>query len=226
MSIAAPSANLRVAMRFQTFLFDLDGTLIDHFGAIHRCHSHAMMQLGLPAPTLAQVRAAVGGGLEVAIARLVGDERVATYLPIYRAHWDATMLDDVILLPGARELLAAARACGAKTAVFTNKHGPSSRAVCAHLGLSALLDEVVGAHDTPWLKPQPEFAGHLLGKLGADPATTLLVGDSPYDVQAARNAGLAGWCVTTGTHNAEELRAAGAEAVFTSLTEVQRALGL
>ena len=84
-------------MRFTTVLFDLDGTLIDHFKAIHRCHSFAMKQLGLPAPTMAEVRAAVGGGLDEAIARLAGKENVAKILPHYVPHWDATNLDDVTL---------------------------------------------------------------------------------------------------------------------------------
>ncbi|NBW88099.1 MAG: HAD family hydrolase, partial [Planctomycetia bacterium] len=96
--------------RFTTFLFDLDGTLIDHFGAIHRAHSHTMKTLGLPAPTMAQVRSAVGGGIEVAIERLVGSGRVAEALPVYRAFWDRHMLEDVALLPGARELLVALQA--------------------------------------------------------------------------------------------------------------------
>ncbi|MDQ5980641.1 MAG: phosphoglycolate phosphatase, partial [Verrucomicrobiota bacterium] len=144
---------------------------------------------------------------------------------IYRPHWHATMLDDAEILPGAKELLAALRARGVKTAVFTNKHGPSSRAVCAHLGLAPLLDGNFGATDTPWLKPAPAFAQHVLKQLGADAKTTLLVGDSPFDVQAAQNAGFAFIGVTTGTHTADELRAAGAGRVCAGLPEVARALG-
>lgn len=210
---------------FDTFLFDLDGTLVDHFAAIHRSHSHTMRQLGLPAPTMIQVRAAVGGGLELAIERLVGPARVAEALPIYRAYWDATMLDDVALLPGARELLATLHARGAKLAVFTNKVGGSSRIICEHLGIAPLLSGIFGAHDTPWLKPQPEFAAHVLAQLGAVPATTLLVGDSPFDVQAARNGGFPAWCVTTGTHSASELCDAGADRVFPDLPALGRELG-
>ncbi len=211
-------------MRYACVLFDLDGTLIDHFRAIHRSHTHAMTQLGLPAPTLERVRAAVGGGVEVAVERLVGPELKAAALAIYRPYWAATMLDDVDLLPGAKEILSALRSRGLRTAVFTNKHGPSSRAVCAHLGLDPLLDGNFGATDTPWLKPEPSFASHVLTALGADAATTLLVGDSPYDFQAARNAGLAFLGVATGTHTAEELRAAGAERVCADLHEVGREL--
>jgi len=207
-------------------LFDLDGTLIDHFRAIHRCHTFTMTRLGLPAPTMAQVHAAVGGGIELAVERLVGPERKAAALAIYRPHWDATMLQDVDLLPGAFELLRALRVRGCRTAVFTNKHGPSSRLVCDHLGLTPLLDGNFGATDTPWLKPDPAWTTQVLAKLGAQAATTLLVGDSPFDVQAAQNAGLAFIGVTTGTHNAAELQAAGAARVCPGLDEVARELGL
>jgi phosphoglycolate phosphatase len=213
-------------MRYTCVLFDLDGTLIDHFKAIHRCHTHAMTTLGLPAPTLAQVRAAVGGGVEVAVERLVGPALKAAALAVYRPHWNATMLEDVDLLTGARAILTSLRQRGSRTAVFTNKHGPSSRAVCTHLGLADLLDGNFGATDTPWLKPDPSFTRHVLAALGAEPASTLLVGDSPYDFQAARNAGLAFLGVTTGTHTAGELRAAGAERVCADLIEVARELGL
>jgi len=137
-------------MRHQTFLFDLDGTLLDHFQAILRCHTHTMRQLGLPPPTMAQVHAAIGAGLDTAIARLIGPERVEVAMPIYNAHWDATMLDDVELFPGARELIPALHAAGRRCAVFTNKRGPSSRRLCDHLGLTPHLAGVFGALDTPW----------------------------------------------------------------------------
>ena len=211
-------------MHDRTVLFDLDGTLLDHFAAIHRCHAHTMRQLGLAEPTLAQVRAAVGAGVEVAVERLVGKQRQAEALAIYRPYWDATMLDDVQLLPGAKELLAFLRQQGVRTAVFTNKHGPSSRLTCAHLGIAGLLDGNFGATDTPWLKPDPQFAAHVMRVLGAGAATTLLVGDSPYDFAAARHAGFGFYGVTTGTHTAAELRAAGATEIFPDLPAIQRRL--
>lgn len=213
-------------MRHRTVLFDLDGTLIDHFKAIHRCHAHTMRQLGLPPPTMAQVHAAVGAGLETAIVRLVGPDRVKEALPIYCAHWDATMLDDVELMPGGRELILALRAAGTRCAIFTNKRGDSSRLLCDHLGLTPHLAGIFGAHDTPWLKPDPQFARHALAQLHAEAATTCLVGDSPYDVATARNAGWDFYGVTTGTHTEKELRAAGATQVFADLPAVGRALGV
>lgn len=207
-------------------LFDLDGTLIDHFKAIHRCHVHAMTRIGLTAPTMAQVRGAVGGGLDEAIAKLAGRDRVPAILPVYTQHFDATHLDDVELLSGALELLQPLNQAGVTCAVLTNKRGYASREVCDHLGLTPLLRGVFGVGDTPWLKPDPAFTRHALERLGAIAATTLLVGDSPFDVQTAKNAGLGFIGVTTGTHTAEELRAAGAERVCAGLPEVSRELGL
>jgi HAD superfamily hydrolase (TIGR01509 family) len=213
-------------VRFRTVLFDLDGTLIDHFAAIHRSYAHTLPQLGLPAPTLAQVRAAVGGGLENAMLNFVPEARLAEALKIFRAFWDVHMLEDVKPLPGAVELLRALHSQGVVCAVLTNKHGPSSRAICDHLHLTPYLSAIIGATDTPWLKPHPEFTRHALELLHAEPSTALLVGDSPYDVQAAHGAGLPCWAVTTGTHNAEQLRAAHADKVFASLNEMAAALGV
>jgi phosphoglycolate phosphatase len=210
--------------RFRTFLFDLDGTLIDHFAAIHRAHSYTLTTLGLPAPSLEKVRSAVGGGLERAIGLLAGNDRIQEALAVYRPYWESTMLDDVKLLPGAKELLQHLDAQGAKLAVFTNKHGPSSRQICDHLGLTPYLDAVVGATDTPWIKPQREFGQHVLRQLQGEPETTLLVGDSPWDVEAGKSGGFNCWCVTTGTHNADELSAAGASKTFPDLIALRNSL--
>jgi HAD superfamily hydrolase (TIGR01509 family) len=211
-------------MQFRSFLFDLDGTLIDHFAAIHRSYAHTLPQLGLPAPTLAHVRNAVGGGLENALLNFIKPEQVPRAVKIYRAYWDASMLDDVVALPGALALLADLHARGMQLAVFTNKLGTSSRLICAHLGFSPYLSLTLGAQDTAWLKPDPAFTAHALTQLKADPAATLLVGDSPFDVQAAINAGFPCWAVTTGTHTAEQLQAAGAARIFDGLPAVAAAL--
>ena len=209
---------------FRTVLFDLDGTLLDHFSAIHRAHTHVRRHYGLPDATRDEVMRAIGGGLPEALKKTLGPShahRLEEALPVYRAYWDATMLDDAVLFPGALELLKKLHAVGAVCAVFTNKHGPSARRVCSHLGLDPLLAGVFGATDTSWLKPQPEFTAHVLRALGAEAASTALVGDSPWDVDAARFGGLGGcFAVTTGTHSADELRAHGAPVVAPGLVEL------
>jgi len=214
----------RMSPCFRTVLFDLDGTLLDHFSAIHRGHTHVRRHYGLPDATREEVRRAIGGGLSEALKKTLGPVHghlLNEALTVYRAYWDATMLDDAVLLPGAVELLWELHAAGTVCAVFTNKHGPSARRVCSHLGLDPLLAGVFGATDTPWLKPQPAFTAHVLKSLGADTASTALVGDSPWDVDAARLGQLGGcFTVTTGTHSAEELYAHGAPFVAIGLTDL------
>ncbi len=211
--------------RFRTVLFDLDGTLLDHFSAIHRAHTHVRRHYGLPDATREEVLRAIGGGLPEALKKTLGpthDHLLEEALPVYRAYWDATMLDDAVLFPGAINLLAELQAAGIVCAVFTNKHGPSARRVCSHLGLDPLLAGVFGATDTPWLKPQPEFTAHVLRALSAEEASTALVGDSPWDVDAARLGKLIGcFAVTTGTHSAGELHAHGAVFVAPGLSSLK-----
>jgi phosphoglycolate phosphatase len=76
---------------------------------------------------------------------------------------------------------------------------------------------VLGAGDTAFRKPQREFSALALERIGAGPHETVLVGDSPYDIDAAHVVGMRCACVTTGTHTAEELRLAGADAIYDDL---------
>ena len=106
--------------------------------------------------------------------------------------------------------------------MLTNKHGPSSRRICEHLGIAPLLQGVFGAQDTPWLKPDPQFTAYALATLRADAATACLVGDSPFDAETARRGGIHGFFVTTGTHSAEQLRASGAHNTYPDLAALAR----
>ncbi|GAB5561016.1 MAG: HAD family hydrolase [Synoicihabitans sp.] len=213
-------------MRFRTFLFDLDGTLIEHLPAIHRCYAHTLPQLGFPAPTYDEVKRAIGGGLPRAMGKFVPADRIEEALAIYRPYWHQTMLEGVSLMPYATEVLRELKARGWQTAVFTNKHGPSARRLCDHLNITELLDAVVGADDTAWLKPEPKFNDWVLDQLGASPESTCLVGDSPFDVAAALAGPWGFYGVTTGTHAEDQLREAGATDVFSDLKQVATAWGI
>lgn len=210
--------------RYDTLLLDLDGTLVDAFTTIHRSYVHTLPQFGRPVPTMEQVHRAVGGGLENAMRHFLPDELIPAAAVVFNTYTQQILLEDVTLMPGAMELLRTQHARGVTLAVFTNKFNVSSRRVCEHLGVTPYLRGLFAAKDTPWLKPQPEFAAYALKTLSATAATTMLVGDSTFDVQAAHNGGFACWCVTTGTHTAEQLSAAGAERVFTDLTALNAAL--
>jgi len=189
----------------ETIFFDLDGTLIDHFRCIYRCFAHAGTVLNLPLPDYETVRATVGGSALITASKLYGADHAERAETLFREHFNAIMFEDLHLLPGVVWLLGQLRANGVRTAVFTNKHGEHSRKIIAHLGLDTQLDAVIGTYDTPWRKPEPEFTRYALEAMKADPATTILVGDSPFDVQAAQACGLRAYALTTGIHREAEL---------------------
>ena len=113
--------------RFATLLLDLDGTLVDAFTTIHRSYCQVLPHFGRPAPTIEQVRRAVGGGLENAMRHFLPEELIAEGVRRHIAHTDSILLEDVKLLPGAMALLRAQHDGGVTLAAFTNKRGDHSR---------------------------------------------------------------------------------------------------
>jgi HAD superfamily hydrolase (TIGR01509 family) len=217
-------ANVRPTAPIRGVLFDLDGTLVDHFVTLYRCYKFTLEQLGLPVPEFEVVRRTVGGSMQVTMRSFVPPEHMDAAVKIWREHFDRIYLDDVRLLPGAHDLVERLHARGLRLAVLTNKIGEHSRGICRHLGLEPMLAFVIGAGDTPYRKPQREFVEAALARLGTSAAETILVGDSPYDIECAHAAGVRVPCVTTGTHTAEELAAAGADGVYSNLTELGAAV--
>ncbi len=201
-------------MRIDYLFFDLDGTLIDHFQAIYRSYVHVQETLGLPVSDFKTVLRSVGGSIPVTLGRLVGSERVEEALPIWRAHFAETMLEEVDALPGVEAGLTRLAEAGYRMAVFTNKDGPAARAVIEHLGWTRFFEKVAGAMDTPWRKPQIDFTLWMLRETGALAESTLMVGDSPFDVEAGKNVGMLMYGIATGSHTAGELEDAGADVVY------------
>ncbi len=206
----------------KTVLFDLDGTLIDHFTTIYRCYCYAQEKLGLELATYDKVRATVGGSVNITMERLVGKEHAPKAVEYFRHHFKDIWQEDLHELPGAGPLLQHLHAEGYELALFTNKLGDAARDICQHLGFSPYLKHVFGTGDTAWRKPQPEFTRHVLQEMGADPKTTIMVGDSPFDIAAAHNEHLPCLVVATGSHSLEELKKTDppAEGVYANLYEM------
>ncbi|CAM3202075.1 phosphoglycolate phosphatase [Paracoccus aminovorans] len=177
-------------------VFDLDGTLIDSAPDIHASVNAVLRLRGVRPLTLDQVRGFIGGGVDLLWRRVIG----ATALPV-EAHRDlvasfmtryheATGLTR--LYPNAVEALGILADRGYPLGLCTNKPMAPTRAVLEHFGIAGLFGVVIGGDSLPQRKPDPAPLRAAFLALGADPETPrgLYVGDSEFDEECARNAGI------------------------------------
>ena len=211
-------------MQIRAIMFDLDGTLIDQFDAIHRSFSKVLVQMGFPEPSYETVKRAVGGASENTLSKLVGPERAKEAVQLLRPIFESEMLNGLVALPGSLEILQTCSDLGIRTAVLTNKHGPHARTACSHLGFDSHLELVIGANDTEWKKPEPQLTHRTLELLSAQVESTIYVGDSPYDYETAKAVGMKAYLVSTGTHSFEELFALPGSVVSPNLDQLSHDL--
>ena len=201
-------------------LFDLDGTLIDHFNVIYRCYVHAQEQLKLPVTDFETVKRTVGGSVPVTMSRLMPGEYVDRAVELFREHFHNIWQEDITVLPGVFRLLEHLNAQGIKCGIFTNKHGEYSRKIAAYTGLDKHVSVVVGSLDTAWRKPEKEFSEYALEKIGARANETFMIGDSPFDDQAGKIVGMKTYLVATGSHTLEQLLAESPDGAFADFIEL------
>jgi len=195
-----------ISRKIRTILFDLDGTLIDHFQCIYKCYLYAAEQLGIQPKDFTTVKNTVGGGIHITLGQLMGEALADQAVEHFRDHYANTMYEDVQLMPGSLWLLENLCEKGYRISLFTNKPDHHARDICNHLGLNIFLDDIIGSQDHPsYIKPNKQFTEYALNKLDATPATSLLIGDSLYDIEAAACIQMPAYLVTTGSHTKEQL---------------------
>jgi len=176
-------------MRFPIVLFDLDGTLIDSGPMILASFRHATVSvLGREIPDIDLVAAAGGATLEQQM-RAFDAERVDELVAAYRAH-NIPLHDDLQCCVGMEVLLDELKAEGRRLGVVTAKRRRTVDLAFERLGIERYFDVVVTADDTTAHKPDPAPILLALDRLGARAEDAVYVGDSPFDVGAARAAGV------------------------------------
>jgi pyrophosphatase PpaX len=192
-------------VRFPVVLFDLDGTVIDSGGIILASMRHAAETVVGGDWTDDQLMKAVGGpGLEAQMVAL-DPNRVDDLVRVYRAHNEP--LHDTLEPCGNMDVvLAELKARGHRLGIVTAKRRVTVELAFAKLPLEHLFETVVGGDETTRHKPDPEPLLLGLDRLGANPQEAAYVGDSPFDMQAAKAAGLYAIGVSWGRiHSAAKL---------------------
>jgi phosphoglycolate phosphatase len=196
-------------------LFDCDGTLVDSQANICAAMEECFAESGLAAPDRAAVRRIVGLSLPNAIAVLAPDQDHHALAEGYKRCFQRMRAEGRVeerLYDGIPEALAALEAEGWLLGVATGKSDRGLRLVLEHHGLAHRFVTLQTADRHP-SKPHPAMIEAAMAEAGADTATTVMIGDTSYDIRMAHNAGVRAIGVAWGYHEAKELVAEGADAV-------------
>jgi pyrophosphatase PpaX len=187
-------------------LFDFDGTVVDSGSMILASFRHATKTVLDRELSNAELLAAVGTPLHAQM-RLIDAERADELVAVYRAH-NEPLHDTLQPCDGVLDVLRRLKDEGRRLGIVTAKRGATVELAFAVLPLRDYFDVVVAAEDVERHKPAPDPVLVALERLQAQPDEAVYVGDSPFDVAAAKAAGVHSVAVTWGgIYGEEALRA-------------------
>ena len=207
-------------MRYSVVLFDLDGTVIDTGAIILASMRHAVREVLGAEPSDELLMAAVGGpGLEAQMHALDPD-RVEELVTVYRAH-NEPLHDELVCCTGIDGLLVRLKDEGRRLGLVTAKRRATVELAFNVLPLRELFETVVGGDETKEHKPHPAPLLLAAERMGVDPATCAYVGDSPFDIRAAKAAEMYAIAVTWGgIHDREKLERESPDAIVDNAEEL------
>ncbi|MEQ1711880.1 MAG: HAD-IA family hydrolase [Hyphomicrobium sp.] len=197
-------------------IFDCDGTIVDSQNGIHAAMVHAYGTLGLAAPKRCDTISVIGLSLPEAFHQLSPNESDATRHALAESYKQAfgqmrhDPAHDDQLFQGAAEIIGAlAGRCDMRLGIATGK---SLRGVERLLEREGWHDHfaTVQTADTHPSKPHPSMIATAMAEVGARASRTVMIGDTSYDIEMARAAGVGAIGVTWGYHAADVLRSSGA----------------
>jgi pyrophosphatase PpaX len=188
---------MAAVVRFPVVLFDLDGTVVDSGSIILASMRHATREVLGEEYADEELMQAVGGpGLEAQMAVFAPDQ-VDELVRVYRAH-NEPLHDELEACAGMESVLVRLHEEGRRLGVVTAKRRSTVELAFARVPLAHLFETIVGGDETARHKPDPEPLLLAAERMGADPAQTAYVGDSPFDILAAKAAGMYAIAVTWG----------------------------
>lgn len=212
-------------MNYNTYIFDLDGTLLNTLQDLTTSTNYALRSSGMPERSIEEVRRFVGNGVKKLMERAVPDglenpifER--TY-ELFRQYYLAHSLDTTRPYPDVMETLKALKAGGKKIAVVSNKFYAATQELCFHF-FGDYVSVAIGEKDNIRKKPAPDTVIEALKQLKADNKTAVYIGDSDVDIQTAMNCGIPCISVLWGFRDKNFLLEHGATTFINSPIELLR----
>ncbi len=178
---------------FDTYVFDLDGTLLNTIKDLADSCNHVLRTHGMPERTLDEVRRFVGNGVRKLMERAIPDgvdnpDFDATYQD-FKQYYLAHNLDTTQPYDGIIEVLQELKARGKHIAVVSNKFYAATQDLCRHF-FDGLVDVAIGEREDIRKKPAPDTVEEALRQLGVGKERAVYIGDSDVDIETARNSGM------------------------------------
>jgi len=200
-------------------IFDLDGTFIDSTPAIVESFEYSFERLDIDPPPRQRVIDTIGHTLEDQFA-LFTERDPEECTRVYRERYAEIAVAKTQLLPGAVESAARFREAGLLLGVATSKKLEYAELILDHFGVLDWFDVRTGPYQVSKPKPHPECLHKTMAGLGVSAHETFYIGDTDFDVKAAKAANVRCLAVTTGYNTREALEALGPELVADHLDEV------
>lgn len=200
---------------YDTYIFDLDGTLLDTIGDLTTSVNYALRLHGMPEHSTDDVRRFVGNGVHLLMERAVpggsGNPLFEQALQTFREHYLHHSLDTTQPYDGIPEMLSGLKSGGKRLAVVSNKFCAATEALCHHF-FADTISVAIGENEAGGVrkKPAPDTVMEALRQLGAEREGAVYVGDSEVDIATARNARLPCISVLWGFRDRTFLEAKGA----------------
>ena len=215
-----PNADCLIATRFDTVVYDLDGTLIDSARDMCVAVSRVLADHGLPGISDEDARLFMGEGSKVTMRRAfakagrdLDDAALSTVTREFVRYYEADPVRHTIAFDGVAEVVARFDRMGLRQGVCTNKFENPSRMILKALKLMPPIADVAGADTFAVRKPDPGHILQLIDRIGGHRDRAVMIGDSIHDVAAAHAAGLPAVLVSWG-YTAKPASELGAEAVI------------